>query len=206
MTTFTMQDLNQMPTTPEEEEAMNELTNKQQEQLQQHELAHQLIQGATGAQYETIDLKKFESVTAPDAPLPQPTPDIHQLADQLTLTFNTLIKQLLDLQAQAQPVSSSSGDLQECVSTVLEEADWFDDRLDDKLTDLVDEHDFSHDVENAVGSEVENYFSYNFSLEDHVDVYDLMRDAVDDKLEDMVQEKLEEILTEKLQSATITFN
>jgi len=71
---------------------------------------------------------------------------------------------------------------------------------------LVEEHDFSHDVENAVGSEVENYFSYNFSLEDHVDVYDLMRDAVDDKLEDMVQEKLEEILTEKLQSATITFN
>jgi hypothetical protein len=200
-----MQDLNQMPTTPEEEEAMQDLTNKQQEQLKQHELAHQLIQGATGAQYETIDLKKFESVTAPSAPLPQHTPTVQELADQLTLTFNTLIKQILELQGK-QPVSSSSEDLQECVSTVLEDADWFDDRLDDKLTDLVEEHDFSHDVENAVGSEVENYFGYNFNLEDHCDVYDLMRDAVDDKLEDMVQEKLEEILTEKLQSATITFN
>jgi vacuolar-type H+-ATPase subunit E/Vma4 len=96
--------------------------------------------------------------------------------------------------------------LAEAVETVLEQADWFANKVDEKLDELVDDHDFTYEVEQAVESEVSNYFGHDFSLEDHCDVYDLMRDAVDDKLEDMVQEKVEEILQEKLQNITITFN
>lgn len=189
MTTFTIQDLGNNTTA-----VFTDQPSKANEEIKQMlaQETPQIIQGATGAQYTLMDTS------------PKPQPTIHELAQQLTQSFNTLINAILELQAQAkQPVS---GDLAEAVGTVLEQADWFDDRLDDKLTELVEEHDFSHDVENAVGSEVENYFSYNFSLEDHVDVYDLMRDAVDDKLEELVQEKLEEILNERLSTATITFN
>jgi DNA-binding protein Fis len=64
----------------------------------------------------------------------------------------------------------------------------------------------SQGVDDKVASEVEQYFSYNFNLEDHCDVQELVNDKLDDMLDDMVQEKVEEILREKLSSATITFN
>ena len=99
MTTFTMQDL-----TPEQQpQVENTSTNT-------------TIQGATGAQYTPVDLTQFHK------PIEEINkPNIHQLAQQLTQSFNTLINAILELQAgDKQPVSSSSGDLNEAVGTVLE--------------------------------------------------------------------------------------
>jgi hypothetical protein len=91
--------------------------------------------------------------------------------------------------------------LAEAVETVLEQADWFANKVDDKLDELVDDHDFSYEVERAV----ENHFG-DFCLEDHVDVSSEIESVIDDRLDDIVQEKVEEILREKLSTATITFN
>lgn len=223
MTTFTMQDLT--TETPEEKEAMDMIARQQAvdekgawnqventSTTETQPTTPEVIQGATGAQYTPIDMKQFEKVmTAGEVGIGKAdavaNADMQTLFITLTSTIQAIIKLSLEQQQQhSQPVSPSPEGLHECVDTVLENADWFDDKLDDKLSDLVEEHDFSSDVENAVESEVDNYFSYNFSLEDHVDVYDLMRDAVDDKLEDLVQEKVQEILQEKLSNITISFN
>jgi hypothetical protein len=189
-----MQDLNQMPVTNEEDEAMQDLTNKQQEQLQQHEQNHAIIQGATGAQYTPIDTKQFEGQAG------MGNNELMQMILQLNQTMQTILLHIAH--TAQQPVSEG---LNQACSTVLENAEWFNKMVNDSVVDAVEDHDFSDDIETAVGSEVEQYFNYNFNLEDHCDVYDLMRDAVDDKLEDMVQEKLEEILNERLSTATITF-
>jgi len=219
MTTFTMQDLNNSTSTPEEEEAFNALTQaienrkmfdniqpatKEQfmeQALKQHEQNHAIIQGATGAQYVVMDTTpKFEQ----HAPQPQHTPTVQELAQQLTESFALLIKAITELhdKPQAQPVSEG---LAEAVETVLQNAEWFNDNLNDTINstidDRIDEHDFSYEIEQAV----ENHFG-DFSLEDYVDVHDLISDAVDDRLDDIVQEKVEEILQEKLQNITISFN
>ena len=216
MTTFTLQDLN--TATPEEDEAFEALTQALENRkifdniqpatkedfmnqaLKQHEQNHAIIQGATGAQYVAMDTTPKPEQYAPQ---PQHTPTVQELAQQLTQTFNQLITAIANLQPQSQPVSEG---LAEAVETVLEQADWFANKVDEKLDELVDDHDFTYEVEQAVENEVGDYFGHNFSLEDHVDVYDLMRDAVEDKLEDLVQEKLTEIIQDKLSTATITFN
>jgi len=181
MTTFTMQDL-----TPEQQpQVENTSTNT-------------TIQGATGAQYTPVDLTQFHK------PIEEINkPNIHQLAQQLTQSFNTLINAILELQAgDKQPVSSSSGDLNEAVGTVLEQAEWFDEKVGEWVNTRFEEYDFSYDIEQAV----ETHFSNSFSLDDHIDVASEIESIVDDRLDDMVQEKLEEYLREKLSTATISFN
>ena len=189
MTTFTMQDLTPTDTpTPEEEEAMQDLTNKQQEQLAQHEAIHQTIQGATGAQYTPMD-------TSPQAQQNQQA--IEQLLNNLTYTIQAIIK--LSVEKYKQPVSEG---LSEAVGTVLEQAEWFKDRVEERVAELVEDNDFSYEIESAV----ETHFSNSFSLDDHIDVASEIESIVDDRLNDMVQEKVEEILREKLSTATISFN
>jgi CRISPR/Cas system-associated exonuclease Cas4 (RecB family) len=159
-------------------------------QQEQHELNHAIIQGATGAQYTPMD-------TSPNA-----QPNIHQLAQQLSQSFNTLINAILELQAQdKQPVSEGKG-LHEAVDTVLEQAGWFDDKVKEVCELLIGDNDFSYEIESAV----ETHFSNSFSLDDHIDVASEIESIVDDRLNDMVQEKVEEILREKLSTATISFN
>ena len=222
MTTFTMQDLNNNAIeTPEEKEAFNAmeqaLENRKvfdniqpatkeefmEQALKQHEQNHAIVQGATGAQYTPIDMKQFEGQAG------QANSELLQMILELNQTMQKVLLHIAHSQAK-QPVSSSSGDLTEAVGTVLENAEWFNDRLNDTINetvqDKINDNEFDGEIQSAVNFAVENYFSYNFSLEDHCDVYDYVRDAVDDKLEELVQEKLEEILQEKLQSATITFN
>lgn len=211
MTTFTMQDLT--TETPEEKEAMDTLTKQQEQQATQfgidlanHELAHQqaqqarldaiprtdtIIQGATGAQYTPMD-------TSPQAQQNQQA--IEQLLNNLTYTIQAIIK--LSVEKYKQPVSGGDADLRECVNTVLEQAQWFDEKVKEIAEGVVEDNDFSYEIESAV----ETHFSNSFCLEDHLDVVSEIESIVDDKLDDMVQEKLEEILREKLQSATISFN
>ena len=221
MTTFTMQDLNNSTSTPEEEEAFNALEQaienrkifdniqpatkeefmKQATNESTQLTSNQIIQGASGAQYVVMDTTPKPEQYAPQ---PQHTPTVQELAQQLTESFALLIKAITELhdKPQAQPVSEG---LAEAVETVLQNAEWFNDNLNDTINstidDRIDEHDFSYEIEQAV----ENHFG-DFSLEDYVDVHDLISDAVDDRLDDIVQEKVEEILQEKLQNITISFN
>lgn len=219
MTTFTMQDLT--PTqqeqlkkheelhatyqhlitdtpTREEEEAMDTLAKQQESNA-----VLETIQGATGAQYTPIDFKQFEGQTNESKTIITAPPTVLELTQQLTQSFATLINAILDLQTQAdskqaQPVSEG---LVDAVETVLENADWFANKVDEKLDELVDDHDFDYEIERAV----ENHFG-DFSLDDYVDVSSEIESIVDDRLDEMVQEKVEEILREKLSTATISFN
>ena len=210
MTTFTLQDLNQMPVTTEEEEAMQDLTKQQVENTSTNDT---IIQGATGAQYEAIDFKKFE---APEggviqhAPIPQPTPDIQALIQTLSTTFNQLLSAITAQAQDKQPVSSSSGgdaDLIKAVEVVLEDADWMMEKLEDAMDNRYDMEDLiSQGVADKVSGEVDNYFSYNFSIEDHCDIADLVEDRVESVIDGIVEEKLAEIIQDKLSSATITFS
>ena len=196
MTTFTMQDLTPTDTpTPEEEEAMDMLVKAQEQTAKDIEV----IQGATGAQYTPMD-------TSPQAQQNQQA--IEQLLNNLTYTIQAIIK--LSVEKYKQPVSGSEG-LSEAVGTVLEQAEWFSDKLNDTINstidDRIEEHDFSYEVERAV----ENWFD-NFSLEDHVDIYSMVDTAVEDKLDDVVEDKLADVVEEKLnelmqgKNITISFN
>ena len=204
MTTFTMQDL---VTTKEEDEAFKALEqaleNRKifdniQPATKEEFMEQGVIQGATGAQYTPIDFKQFEGLTNESKTIITAPPTVQELAQQLTQSFNTLINAILALQTQPQPVSEG---LEATVDTVLQNADWFANKVDEKLDELVDDHDFDYEIERAV----ENHFG-DFCLEDHVDVSSEIESIVDDRLDDMVQEKVEEILREKLSTATISFN
>ena len=211
MTTFTMQDLN--TATPEEDEAFKALEqaleNRKifdniQPATKEDFMEQGVIQGATGAQYTPIDFKQFEGQTNESKTIITAPPteyDIkirHQL-NHLSVALNSLIETLLE-QHKQQPQPVSEG-LEETVDTVLQNADWFANKVDEKLDELIDDHDFDYEIERAV----ENHFG-DFCLEDHVDVSSEIESIVDDRLDDMVQEKVEEILREKLSTATISFN
>jgi hypothetical protein len=196
MTTFTMQDLTPNAIeTPEEKEAMDAIQNQVENTSTTN--TDNIIQGATGAQYRAVDTKLFEG---------QANNELLQMILQLNQTMQSILLHIAHT-AQKQPVSSSAGgDLAEAVGTVLEQAEWFNDRLNDTINSAIEDKDFGDEIQTAVDSEIENYFSYNFSLEDHVDVHDYVRDAMDDKLEDIVEDKIKELLEEKLSTATISFN
>ena len=205
MTTFTMQDLtptkteqatqlmqnngmnaptqiniNDIPVTKEEDEAMQALTEKQMEQLQAHEEAHKMVQGVTGAQYEVIDVKKFEQ--------PQ---TIDQLINQLTQTFSQLLTAITE-QKQPQPTADKS--LQDAVDTVLQSAEWFKEMVGEKVSEEVSDKDFEYEI----GDHVERYFRNQFDLSDHIDL--------DSEIERMIDNKLEEAIEDKLSNATISVN
>ena len=75
--------------------------------------------------------------------------------------------------------------LQDCVTTVLQQGSWFTEKVN-KAIDDADIEDIVRDVvHEEVTSIVENYFSYEFSLSDHVDVDDLVREQVQEKLENI---------------------
>jgi hypothetical protein len=151
----------------------------------------QPIQGVSGATYAPMD-------TSPKTPEQDQNARVKMLMDMLTTTLNQLVK---ELQAPTQPQT----DLEEAVNTMLENAEWFDGRvanyLDEKVEEHIDGRDFDYEIGQAVAEEMRS-----FDPNDHVDFYDLVSDAVDDKLESIVEEKLEALLEEKLANARITVN
>jgi hypothetical protein len=102
-------------------------------------------------------------------------------------TLNHLLvnlKELITLLADNQPVSNTpptEASLQETVSTVLEQSVWFDTMVLEKVED---------ETTRVVESAVEDWFNHNFSLSDHVDIVDLVREAVSDEIEDAVSKIL----------------
>lgn len=186
MTTFTLQDLNTIPVTKEEDEAMQALTEKQQEQLAQHEQAHKIVQGASGFQYTPMD-------TSPEAQ------SVSTLVQQLTQTFNQLLQAIA--QQAKQPQQPSEG-LQEAVDTVLQNAHWFKEMIAEKIDSVVEDRDFDYEIESAV----ESHFSNSFSLDDHVDISSEVESAVENQIADVVEERLADIVRDKLQNLRITFD
>ena len=178
---------NNLTETPEEKEAMDTISTT--------------IQGVTGAQYTPMD-------TSPQAQQNQQA--IEQLLNNLTYTIQAIIK--LSVEKYKQPVSTPPAEqtnLQDTVETVLDNAEWFkymvEERASEAASNYLEDKNFDYAIESAVG----NYFD-DFSLEDHVDVADLVNDAVEDRLSDIVDERLEDMVNEKMEAmiktATITFN
>jgi len=198
MTTFTLQDLNtsntnNLPTTPEEDEAMKELFEKMGQDLANHELAHQQ------AQQSRLD-------AVPPQPTTQVSPEA--LIEHMVAQFSTNLKLLLTTiisQPKAQPEGEENS-LQECVETTLQQAKWFKEMVYERAEELVDDKDFAYEIESAV----ETHFSNSFSLDDHVDIAAEVESKVEDiaegLLKDIVQEQLEEVVAEKLQNLRITFD
>lgn len=155
MNTLTSQEINTMPVTNEEEEAMQQLNNTQVQE----------VCTITTTQPEV----SIEGI-------------INTICSQLQL-LTSVIKQ-----AQGNSLAEQQS-LQDCVTTVLQQGSWFN----EKVAKAIDDASFQGDIEDIVRdvvnekvtSIVENYFSYEFQLSDHVDVDDLVREQVQEKLENI---------------------
>jgi hypothetical protein len=144
------------------------------------------IQGVSGNAYAPMD-------TTPQASR------LDQLAMQLQETIKQIVLEVNNTKAQPE--------LADTIEQVLTQANWFYDMVKESIEDNHDIESLVDDrVDDRVGSAVDEWFSYNFTLTDHCDIDDIVGDALDDKLESIVEEKLEELLAEKLANARITVN
>ena len=159
-----MIDYNTLPTTTEEEEAMNTITKASAEVL-----------------HNTQPQPNFEQI-------------LKTISEQFAL-LSTVINQ-----SKAQPDGDQS--LQECVGAVLEQAEWFKEKVEKNVETLVDDMDHTYAIESAV----ETHFSNSFSLDDHVDITAEVESRVEDIAEDLLRDIVNEKLQEMLSTATITFN
>ena len=180
MTTFTMQDLNNIPVTKEEEEMMDTLMKMNALEAVAH--VGQTIADNTKLETETPPTPTLETI-------------ITNICAQLQL-LGTIIKEK----------GTNVPNLQECLDATLQQAEWFKEAVEEKVETLVDDMDHSYGIE----SSVEDYFSNSFSLDDHVDitaeVESKVEDIAEDLLKDMVEERLAEIVSNKLQNLRITFD
>ena len=188
MTTFTMQDLNQMPVTKEEEEAMDALSRL-----------------ATGR--PLLDITPTTQDVINNLAIPQPTPEtpdvgtiINTICAQLQL-LTSVIKESAE-KGNSQNAGTNVPSLQECVDTTLQQAEWLKEMVDRKVDELLDDKDFAYEI----NSEVEDWFSNSFSLDDHVDIEAEVESKVEEILDRMVDERLAELVEEKLQSASISIS
>jgi len=147
------------------------------------------------------DTKRHGSSIYPMDTSPQ-AQELSNLFVNLTSTMQAIIKLCVETQTKEQP----SKELNETVDTVLSEADWLKEMVDKRVEDLVDDKDFAYEI----NSEVEDWFSNSFSLDDHVDitaeVESKVEDIAEDLLKDIVEERLAEIVSDKLQNLRITFD
>jgi hypothetical protein len=189
MTTFTMQDLNNIPVTQEEEEAMDALSRL-----------------ATGR--PLLDITPTTQDALNNLAIPQPPttkPDLDEILNAISAQLYLLASVIKEKEGEG---NSQAGEksLQECVSTTLQQAEWFKEMVDDTAETLVNDTDFDYQIESAV----ESYFSNSFCLDDHVDitaeVESKVEDIAEDLIKDMVEERLAEIVSNKLQNLRITFD
>lgn len=150
---------------------------------------NQPIQGVSGASYAPMDTS------------PQPK---ESRLDQLTTLLNETLKQLV-IELNKQTHAQSQPDLADTVEQVLTQAVWFTEMVKESIEENHDIEDLVNDrVDDSIGDKVDEYFNYNFSIEDHCDLNDIVGDAIYDRLDGIVAEKLEELLAEKLKNANIT--
>lgn len=189
MTTFTMQDLNNIPVTKEEEEAMDALSRL---------ATGRPLLDITPTTQDALNNLAVPQVSAESLHKPNIDEIINAISAQLQL-LATVIR-------EGQGNSHAEKSLQECVSVTLQQAEWFKEMVDERAEELVDDKDFDYQIESAV----ESYFSNSFCLDDHVDitaeVESKVEDIAEDLIKDMVEERLAEIVSNKLQNLRITFD
>jgi hypothetical protein len=185
MTTFTLQDLNtrsinDLPTTPEEDEAMQALSEKQ-----------------------------HAPVPQPACGQPVHTPDVTTIINTICTQLQLLTTIISQPKAQPEGAQESQS-LQQCVALTLQQADWFKEMVgacidEDMVRDAVKDA-----VESEVDTYFRNEFdpTYHFDFGDAVssEVSDQLDDVVRDRLDEVVQEQLEEVVAEKLKSIRVVFD
>jgi hypothetical protein len=184
------QAINELPVTREEDEAMDALCRL-----------------ATGK--PLLEINPTTQDILNNIAIPQPSAEVlHKPTPDVTTIINTICEQLSLLatvinQTKAQPnTTPPEGDqsLQECVSTTLQQADWFKEMFEDAIENQVG------DVSSSIDDRVDAFFSHSFSIDDYVDVDSIVRDKVDDELEEIVEDKLANLVSEKLSNLRITFD
>lgn len=186
--------INNLPTTTEEDEAMEALSEKQ---FVEYGMNNPI--SASAVEYATQH-----------APEPQPSqvnPEalIDEMVAQLSISLKLLLTTLVN-QHQPQPkpepeVGTNVPSLQETIELTLQQAVWFEKMVEEQ-------------VEERVESEVESYFERRFDPTDHFDfgdaisneVHDRIDDVVRDQLDDVVADKLDEVVTEKLENASVSIS
>jgi hypothetical protein len=198
MTTFTMQDLNNIPVTKEEDEAMDALSRLGAGVP----LLNPMAEVPPNEDTLSEARQKLTDFVLATTPTP-PTLDeiVNAISAQLQL-LASIIKEKQGKSSDGNPSQS----LQECVDTTLQQAEWFKEMVDERAEELVEYKDFDYQIE----SSVESWFDNSFSLDDHVDitaeVESKVEDIAEDLLKDMVEERLAEIVSNKLQNLRITFD
>ena len=154
----------------------------------------QIIQGVSGQNYAPLNTDPLLVTT------PQET-----RADQLMAILQVTLEELiLEINAKhAQP------DLAETVSTALEQADWFRERIEDSITDAVDEKDFDYEIQNAVERymrdvDISDHYDFDTAVKSFVE--DEVESIIDGLVEEAVESRLADLLEEKLANAKITIN
>jgi len=216
MTTFTMQDLNQLPNTPEEDEAMDalaklgggvalgEMFTQMGKDLANHEIAHQQAQQNMLNSVPNPNAIQYTHGGTLGAPEPQPTPnaDITETINNICLQLHALFATVIT-SSQAE-IKAGENSLQECVSLTLQQADWFKDMIRRELIGGGIEDLAKDAVQDIVESEVESYFENNFDPSYHFDFDDAVHDAVGDRIDDVVSDKIDDAVDSYLSNATVT--
>ena len=176
MTTFTLQDLNQLPNTPEEDEAMQLLSEKQHAPVPQPALCE----------------STQTSQVSPEALIEHM---VAQFSTNLRLLLTTIISQ-----PKAQPEGGENS-LQECVDTTLQQADWFKELVEQHVAERVES-----EVESYFERRFDptDHFDFNDAVSNEVS--DQIDDIVRDQLDDVVADKLEDVVAEKLKSIRVVFD
>ena len=122
---------------------------------------------------------------------PNTTPDvdtiINTICTQLQL-LSTVIKGKGNSHGGEAGVGTDVPSLQNCVSEVLSQAEWFKEMVEEKVDEMVGDMDFDSEVE----SKVDDWFSSSFSFDDYVDV------------SSELESKVEEVVEHKLRNASIS--
>jgi hypothetical protein len=180
MTTFTLQDLNtnNLPTTPEEDEAMKELFEKMGQDL-----------------------------TAQHAPAPQPTlaDIVNNICTQLQL-LTTIVAQpkpepeggtnVPSLQECVSLTLQQADWFKDMVGACIDE---------DMVRDAVKD-DVESEVDTYFRNEFDPTYHFDFGDAVSSEVSDQLDDVVRDRLDEVVQEQLEEVVAEKLKSIRVVFD
>jgi len=158
MNTLTSQEINTMPVTNEEEEAMQQLTNTQVQEVC------------------TITTTQPESGLSVDG-------IIDDMMSRFQYSLRLLITSVIS-QAQGNSLAEQQS-LQDCVTTVLQQSSWFTEKVNKAVEDMDFEDAIKDAVSDEVSNVVESYFSYEFQLSDHVDINDMVREQVEEKFENI---------------------
>lgn len=125
------------------------------------------ITGVTGATYAPLN-------TTPQAV------DIRQAMSLIQEGLSQLTTLITSLSARIGENPPQNPDLQETLKLVLQQSDWAMPMLKESL-DMID-NIVEDAVRDRMSEEVNSWFSQEFSLADHVDIDDLIREVVETKL------------------------